>query len=91
MKLPKTFQLLGHTWKVRVVPACELEGTDWGHCDQIRKEILILDTSPDNNIATFFHEAVHAALGAMGSPLNNNEEFVETLGGLIHQITTTAK
>ena len=91
--LPKSYCLLGHTVTVKVVP-----GADWAHPDCVglyephRHRILIRgDLSESLQQHTLYHEMVHSWLSAMSHDLNEDEKFVDMLGGLIHQAMTTAK
>lgn len=91
--IPKSFRLLGHKIRVEVVPE-----TDWNHPDCVglyethRHRILIRGGLSDSmKEHTLHHEMIHAALGAMGHPLNEDENFVDMLAGLMHQMVSTAK
>lgn len=91
--VPSSFTLLGHTVTVKVVPE-----TDWSHGDCVglyepgRHRILIRAGMSDSLTAhTFHHELLHACLGAMSHPLNEDEAQLDMLAGLIHQALSTAK
>jgi len=88
-----SFKLLGHTIRVKEIPE-----TEWRHEDCVglyephRQRILIRGGLTDSlRWHTVYHEMVHAILGAMGHELNNNENFVDMVAGLLHQALSTAK
>jgi hypothetical protein len=92
MRIPSSFRLMGHTIKVKAIPA-----EKWKHKDCIglynyEKQLIELkdggETMPGH---TFLHEVMHACLSAMGHKLNSNEAFVDQLSGLLHQAFTSAK
>ncbi len=90
-KLPKSFQLLGLTYTVHIVPQA-----DWLHDDAIgvflpeRRRIEVLDRVDEaGRIHVYLHELVHAILVAMGQDkLNEDEAFVDMFSGLLHQALT---
>ncbi len=87
MKIPKSFQLMGSTWKVEEVPNLGV----LGQClrdtltIQLRKEIpkTVKET-------TFCHELHHCFLYQMGIT-EHSEEKVDLMGALLHQYLNTAK
>ena len=85
--IPKTFDLVGGKWKVKVVP----EMTDLGRCDPSLFTIFIKEgLLPAYAEQTFYHELVHAVMFAMGKT-DHNEEFVEAFGVLLHQFDRSKK
>lgn len=93
LMIPKSYKLLGHTVTVHVVPE-----EDWKHQDCVglyephRHRILIRGDLTDSlKLHTLYHEMVHSWLTALGHELNDDEKFVDMLGGMMHQAMTTAK
>lgn len=94
MKIPKRFQLLGYTYRVEIVPEAEWpDDSTYGYCSpQLSKIQIRQQACPEAMEHTFFHELMHAILGAMSrEKLNKDEGFVDTAGGLLHQAMKTAK
>jgi hypothetical protein len=92
--IPKEFQLLAHTIKVRVIPRSK-----WRHGknvvgmwmpDKLRID-LIADPIETQLQATFCHELCHALLDMMNHNLSRDEVFVDNLGALLQQALTTFK
>lgn len=90
--IPKEFQLLGHTIKVRVIPRSK-----WRHGkgnvgiwipDKLRIDLLA-DPIETQLQATFCHELCHALLDMMNHDLSHDEAFVDNLGALLQQALTT--
>ena len=85
--IPKTFNLVGGKWTVKVVPNM----TDLGRCDPSLFTIYIKEgLNPVYEEQTFYHELVHAVMFAMGKT-EHNEEFVEAFGVLLHQFDRSKK
>lgn len=91
-RIPSSFSLMGHTITVEIISK-----KDWPHGECVglfepeKNRISILRQSRTTNAHTFWHEASHAMLNVMGHRLYSNEQFVDTLGGLIAQINESAK
>lgn len=85
MKLPKTFQLAGTTWRVE-----ETDGlSEMGHCDTEEAVIRISSKLPrEIKESTFCHELVHAISDTMGLR-EHNERDIDAFGHLLHQFLTT--
>lgn len=93
--IPASFQLAGHTVRVRIVPpskwthgaACE--GV-WLPSDYL---IEIISTAEGTHRqAIFTHELMHALLDVAGYiDLSRDEEHVERMGQLLMQALTTFK
>jgi hypothetical protein len=87
MALPKSFQLAGVTWTVKVVKGM----ADMGNTDSMKAEILIHEGMPPQMMeATFYHELVHAIKYTLGESTHDEKE-VEQLGGMFHQFTNSRK
>ena len=92
--IPKTFKLHGATITVRIVPPSK-----WRHsknCEGMwlpnRHRIDILK-GPDrvHMQRVFCHEACHAILDFINSPLSRDEAFVDNLASGVHQMWTTVE
>ena len=91
--IPKTFQLLGHTITVKIVPPSK-----WKHgkgCvgiwfpDDYRIEILSTAKGSYRQ-QVWAHEVVHAMLDLAGyENLSHDEQLVDRLGHLLQQMLTT--
>ena len=97
--IPDEFQILGHTVKIQRVDSIDSpEGiTHLGYSDyqvcllSIRNSDDELELCESCIEQTYLHEVVHFILGAMGEDkLNDNEKFVDTFAGLLHQILKTS-
>lgn len=87
MKIPRSFQLAGITWKVVETDAI----SDMGHCDSEAATIrLRSDLSPQVKQATFCHELQHA-IRYMSGQQDHDEREVDAHGNLLHQFLTTYK
>jgi hypothetical protein len=98
--IPKSFKLQAHTIKVKVDrKKVEAESKDClGLAIYTTNEILLTDTMNglplDQTVIdhAFYHELCHHILGCMNErKLNNNEKFVDTFAGLLHQALSTFK
>ena len=94
--IPRSFQLLGRTYTVRVDPTV-MQKSRWGEIS-FREGIITLypegsDISVNREMVenTFYHELINAILTACGrEDLSSDENLVEILGGLLHQFEKTA-
>ncbi len=96
MQIPKRFKLLGHTIEVIDDPARFYEHRSYGTCSYESKWIKIVPPSDSHPITqsslehTFVHELLHHCFYLTEqSKMNDNEEFIDLLAGLIHQALTT--
>jgi hypothetical protein len=98
-RIPKAFQLMGHTITVRVVSKRDWEAISdvydiedavgvWSPSDNA---IVLLRQSHPQLMHAFTHELTHAILDMMSSRLSHDEIFVDTFGGLLAQAIDTAK
>ncbi len=88
MKIPKQFDLLGVTWTVKEDP---LLRSEFGYTNQAEASIVLNSQktiNKDMKEQTFWHEAVHAVLFAMGHT-EHDEKFVDCFAGLLHQLHKT--
>jgi len=92
-RIPTSFQLMGHTIAVRVVPVADWPYPDAdGFWDPGANEILLVEQPQRSQLwHTFWHEAVHACLDMMSHRLSHNERFVDQFGGLLAQLVASAK
>ena len=92
--IPSSFQLMGQTLLVWVIP--EKKWTDDNAVGMYlpqRCEIVIRGNLPPQSMQqAFCHELTHAILGAMGKDeLSRDEAFVDVFGSLLHQAWTTVE
>lgn len=98
MKIPHSFKLLGHTVTVKHDDAAGYyESGRFGRCSFEQKIIKLVPISAAHPVSrsslehTYMHELVHMCLYHTGrNDLNDNEEFVDLLAGLLHQAIDTA-
>lgn len=87
MKIPKTFQLAGITWRVEETAAIG----DMGHCDPESSTIRLRKGLPQQmKEATFCHELQHA-IRFMAGETDHDEKIVDAHGNLLHQFLNTWK
>lgn len=92
MKIPSSIRLMGHTIPVDLIPPIRWKRKDAvGWFDHQAMRIEILKKPGTMSEQTFFHELMHAVFYALNSPLYENEELVDQIGGLLHQAVKTAK
>ncbi len=92
--IPRRFDLFGRTVRVRKAKKRSFVDADtYGHWDSSKFEIVIQEgLNPDVEAQTFYHEFMHAALDALGySDLSSNEQFVDQMGSMIHQMLKTSR
>jgi hypothetical protein len=98
MIIPKSFQLLGHTFTVAMQDNLQ-SGHDAIGLAKFHENKIILQAhtkaTPHARTQieqTFCHEVVHCILDAMGDKeRSENEQFVDLFGSLIHQVLTTQR
>ena len=90
--IPKSFSLVNRSYKTAAMPE-EIAEKHHGDCDRSQAVIrLAAGKSLENTQHTFFHELAHALLWASTKPkLSENEDFVDSLGALLHQYEQTKK
>lgn len=98
MRIPARFKLLGHIIEVKHDPEMFYQSRSYGRACFESKWIKIAPPSASHPITqtslehTFIHELLHMCLyHTEQSQLNDNEGFVDTLAGLLHQALTTAE
>ena len=90
--IPQYFKLMGHKVTVEVVAP-----KDWKHKDCVgffdpnNSHIAIKRGKPARDAHVFAHELTHAILTLMSHPLNEQETFVDSFGGLLAQALSTAR
>ena len=90
--IPKKFTLVNCTYKVESLPD-ELESDRLGDCNRTQARVRLAKGLPrQSKEHTFYHELAHALLDASTKPkLSKNEDFVDSLGALLHQYMQTQK
>ena len=90
ISIPKTFELGGRTWTVKLVGKRKWYGQTTPH--ECKIELSKLCRTPEAELHTFLHELLHAAAITMGwSKFNNDEEHIDAMASLLQQALTTAK
>jgi hypothetical protein len=91
--IPKSFQLMGHTIKVRVIqPSKWRHGAkNVGHWNPNKYLIDVLAVQPESHRQQIFcHELMHALFDMAGhEALSQDEVLVDRMGHLIQQALTT--
>jgi len=92
--IPKSFQLMGHTIKVKITE--HLSEDNVGEWKPAQQEILILPDSKNftksNQEQTFWHETMHAIFDVLSYPDHYvDEQLVDRIGQCLHQIDKTRK
>jgi hypothetical protein len=100
-RIPKAFQLLGHTYTVRIVSArdwdalCDevedMDEDDVGYFIPAKNLIVIKRQIRTQMLHTFYHELMHAIYFNMHINLPHDEQHVDQAGGLLAQAMDTAK
>lgn len=98
MNIPEKFKLFGKEWTV-VFDNDKLDNDKaYGQSNYTSQEIYMASKAHGVERAqtgieqTFMHELTHAILDSMHEhDLSNNEKFVQTFSGLLHQALTTAE
>ncbi len=87
MRIPKTFQLAGSTWKVVQIK----DFTHLGQCLRDVRTIHLRENTPKElKDQTFCHELVHAIKFMMGEE-DHNEIAVDAFATYLHQALNTAQ
>lgn len=87
MKIPASFNLAGSVWTVVQVPNL----VELGRCILDDRVVQIRKNLPKQiKEQAFWHEAVHAILFTMGKT-THDEEFVDGMAALLHQLIETSK
>src|SRR3990167_9614326 len=89
IKIPKSFQLTGHTYKVKLVKKIDSKDS-CGEVDNGTKLIKLKKAQKDYTVEmveeSYFHELIHSLLDEAEYPeLSKDEKLVERLGRLLHQ------
>ena len=87
MRLPTSFELAGSVWSVVQVPNL----AELGRCIYDERVIqLRKEQTKQAKEQAFWHEAMHAVMFTLGKA-THDEEFVDAMGALIHQLVKTMK
>lgn len=90
INIPKKFNLLGHTYKVKFVKKVDSRDSP-GDIDPNTKIIRLKKSSKSHSKdlveETFFHEMIHGILDELEyGNLSNDEQLVERVGRALHQV-----
>lgn len=90
---PKSFEIMGHTIKIRKVKKIPNLKNCVGAWLMNKKLIYILNQNNiDNEWHTLIHEIMHCTLDYLNyDKLSENEKFVDTVAGCLHQTFKTIK
>lgn len=98
MQIPKSFQLLSHTWEVKIVEHDHLDSGNVGLVRYYDHEIFLKKgEKKGENLETFFHEVCHLMLRHIGvtkqdgGKLHEDEDVVDLMGEMLAQICKTMK
>jgi hypothetical protein len=92
MKIPSSIQLMGHTVTVTVVPPIKWKVKGCvGLFNPADMTILIRKGTQSTMEHSYLHELGHAILYCLNNSLYDDEAFVDTYAGLLHQAMTSAK
>lgn len=95
--IPQTFECMGHTIKILLLPSEELdkiaEDNVDGFYDHTQKTIYLDDSLPYSALEEAYqHEKAHCILFHMGEDeLAFNEQFVELMAQVLYQIDKTSR
>jgi len=97
--IPKSFQLGGRRWKVKVISpekAFWPNKDDLGYTDNGAGEIFIVQhpgISDDMHLLTYFHELCHAIwfMRGYGYDEKHNEQEIESVAVMLHQYDKTKR
>lgn len=91
MMIPKTFELGGFTWKVKLCKMTEVYGEcDYGsHTLRVASHIDGKRVDAEQRFAAFLHEFFHAALHTLGR--NDDEELVAGLEQMAFQMMKSSR
>ena len=92
MKIPTSFQLMGHTVQVRVVAKKDWKRKDCTGLFDPEHMIIFIKQAPATMQAHIFcHELMHAMAVLVEPKMYENEDTVDRMGGLLAQALTSAK
>lgn len=95
-KIPKQFDLLGHTIKVKIVDDLYENADCYGRWTRgkhlIELQAVSKDVTESFQMQTFWHEVAHAILDNIGEEKQSEDEkYVDLWGQCIHQVLKTKK
>jgi hypothetical protein len=92
VNIPSKLTLMGHTITVHVIAPKDWKHKDCvGLFDPVNHLIAVKKMRPSLMAHVFAHELTHAILSVMSHELYDNEQFVDTFGGLLAQALTTGE
>lgn len=95
IRIPTSFKLGAHTWRVRISDTVVGGQNLYGLCDYESNVIRIARTVNGKQLSlqsmyqTFLHEFIHAAMHTLGK--NDDEEFTAGLEQMWFQLCKTAR
>lgn len=92
IRIPSSFKLFGITYRVEMVPGpFQVEGDSVNGFVDTDTAVITLrsDLPQDVLMHTFLHELTHCILAAIQHPQWEDEAFVDTFAGLMHQALST--
>lgn len=92
--IPKSFKLLGRTYKVLRPKKIVVDGVACnGLCESDLGKIKVeKELTPELAEQVFLHETTHAILDSLGyDHLSSNEQFVDSFSNALYQVIKTAK
>jgi len=92
--IPKSFQLMGHTIKVKITE--DISDNNVGEYKPQQQEIHVLPVSENfttsNQEQTFWHETMHVVFDVLSYPKHYTDEaLVDRIGQCLYQIEKTKK
>ncbi len=91
-RIPQAFHLMGHRITVKVISNAEWKYDDAMGIWEPSKNQISLRRQPRSMLRhTFWHEVTHAMLDVISHKLSGNEQFVDSIGGMLAQINDTAE
>lgn len=94
MKIPKTFQLAGHTFEVVCSNELMNREGNLGEAQYNLNRIVVHTGGVPKSVAeqTFCHELFHMIFHVLGeTEARSNEKLVDNLGTMLHQFLNTQK
>lgn len=91
-RIPKSFKVMGHTITVRRIPKSRWKAGKncVGYFDPASLTIAVCSgIAPSAQEQTFWHEVTHCVFFALNSPNYEDEELVDQIGSLLHQIVSS--
>ena len=93
MRIPRSFQVMGLTYQVKLIPRESWKIEDaWAYVDFDTRVISVMKRDKDATEQSFLHEVIHVVFSSLGhNKLSKDERLVDTCASVLHQILTSAK